>query len=153
MCRGVSLAALTVLGMAGAALAAPMSVASGHYSGTTSQYTGSAKFSLTVSQAHVTRVSFQYSGSCQRSTSFLDGTEKANGSLPVKHGAFKAQWSAPVKLDGGTYTWSATAKISGHFTSAHRVKGTLSFAGPVLDASGNKVDECSVGRVTWKARR
>jgi hemolysin activation/secretion protein len=149
MRRGILLTILITLATAAGAAAA--TVASGQYVGTTSQYSGSAKFSLRVARSHVKSTSFQYSAWCQRAATFLDGTENASGSLPIMRQSFSGKWKAKEPLDGGKYTWSVTASISGHFISSHTAKGSLSWGGPVRNAKGQQIDMCRTGRVTWKA--
>lgn len=127
------------------------------YQGSSSQKLGNLTqpVSLRVSKsgASVTRIDIPWTTKCTAP----DGRHAFDALAVIKNrpisptGSFGSAASYPGKLSGGQ-TAIYTVKLTGTFTKRTLVRGTLRVTIAIKDATGQQVDSCDSGAVTWQAR-
>lgn len=152
LAAALGVAAVAVPGVALAARVKPH----GTYKGPTSQVDPQgrhAQIQFTVAKSHrkIAKLSFQAKVDCDSGTPQVFALPGHDEKIDSK-GRFSD--SGTVKgLANDQRPATVTAVLHGRFTSARKAVGTFSATEEISDASGNVVDHCRSGDVTWTAKR
>jgi hypothetical protein len=152
-----AVAALGVVVLAVPAVAAGARIVPhGTYKGETSQADNNgihAQIQFTVAKSHrkVAKLAFQARVDCDSGTPQLFTLPGHDEKIDHK-GRFSDSGTVKGTADGNRPA-TLTAVLHGRFTSARKAVGTFSATEEISDASGNVVDHCRSGNVTWTAKR